>query len=362
MNKYDVGIIGAGIAGSCLAISLAKAGKKVVVFEQKAYPAHKVCGEFLSLESVPYFKNLGLPIDQWNLPIIRDLKLTNQSGYSYTRQLKLGAIGISRYKLDFELSKLFEANGVTFYPETKVTQVENKVIHSSSGSVSAALIVGAHGKYAPGYLKSPVKKPAKKFVGVKYHIQGDFNPKEIALHSFEGGYCGISQVENNTFCLCYLVSADQLKQHGTIKNLEETVLSKNPYLKNIYKTANFLWDTPLTISNIRFDKQSVSAKSLLFVGDAVGSISPLSGNGMSIAARSARKLADLVTTHHNLEDLELNYNKQWNKHFGSRVGKAKILNTIMLNPRSHLWTLKLFNAFPWLSDKVINTMQGKPFL
>jgi len=66
MDKYDIGIIGAGIAGSCLAILLADAGKKVVMFEKETFPSHKVCGEFISLESYDFFKSLGLPLDDWN--------------------------------------------------------------------------------------------------------------------------------------------------------------------------------------------------------------------------------------------------------------------------------------------------------
>jgi flavin-dependent dehydrogenase len=43
MDKYDIGIIGAGVAGSSLAILLAEEGKSVVVFEKENYPSHKVC-------------------------------------------------------------------------------------------------------------------------------------------------------------------------------------------------------------------------------------------------------------------------------------------------------------------------------
>ena len=80
MDKYDIGIIGAGISGSCLAILLAQGGKKVVLFEKTKYPAHRVCGEFVSLESYAFFQQLGLPLQDWNLPIIKKLKLTSQKG------------------------------------------------------------------------------------------------------------------------------------------------------------------------------------------------------------------------------------------------------------------------------------------
>ena len=50
-NLYDCAIIGGGLAGLCLAIQLAKNGHKIILFEKNQYPFHKVCGEYISMES-----------------------------------------------------------------------------------------------------------------------------------------------------------------------------------------------------------------------------------------------------------------------------------------------------------------------
>ena len=363
MDKYDVGIIGAGIAGSCLAILLADAGKSVVVFEKENYPSHKVCGEFISLESYEFFKSLGLPLENWNLPIIKDLKLTSQKGQELNTTLKIGGFGLSRYKLDFELAEQMKRSGVNFYSDTKVSSVKNGVISCSKGDFNVNLIVGSHGKYAAGYLKKPRQVTKSNYVGVKYHIKGDFRDDLISLHSFDGGYCGMSKIEDDLFCLCYLADSKKLKEQGnSIEQLEQKILWKNNMLKDIYKKAEFVWDKPLVISNIKFNKQALYNHEMIFVGDAAGSISPLSGNGMSIAARSSLLLSQLILQETEFNTLTTKYNQNWDRLFGDRVNKAEILNSIMLNPTYHHWILKLLNTIKPLRNKVVNDMQGSSFV
>ncbi|MDG2455303.1 MAG: NAD(P)/FAD-dependent oxidoreductase [Bacteroidia bacterium] len=363
MDKYDVGIIGAGIAGSCLAILLAEEGESVVVFEKEAYPSHKVCGEFISLESYAFFKSLGLPLDDWNLPIIKNLQLTSQKGGELNTSLKTGGFGLSRYKLDHALAEQMKKSGVHFHPKTKVTEVQNEMISTANGTYKTDLIIGSHGKYSPGYLKRPKSAAKRKYIGVKYHIKGDFKENLISLHSFDGGYCGISKIEDNQYCLCYLADASKLKYHNNnIRAFEKNVLFKNKKLKEVYSKAEFMWAKPLVISNIKFNKQQLHNEHMLFVGDAAGSISPLSGNGMSIAARSALVLSQLILEEGNFAQLRTRYNKEWDIHFGGRVNKAELLNKLMLNPTAHHLVLKALNAFSPLRHKVVNDMQGDSFV
>jgi flavin-dependent dehydrogenase len=363
MDKYDIGIIGAGISGSCLAILLAQGGKKVVLFEKTKYPAHRVCGEFVSLESYAFFQQLGLPLQDWNLPIIKKLKLTSQKGEATATSLKMGGFGISRYKLDYELLQLAKNSGVVVYEGTKVTKAENGLITTKNGNVNADLIIGSHGKYSPNYTEDYKPRTNKKFIGIKYHIKGNFNEDQISLHSFEGGYCGMSKIEDNTYCLCYLADAEMLKQQNNkIEQLEREVLCKNINLKTIFETAEFVWSKPLVISNVQFIKNKIAANGILFAGDAAGSISPLSGNGMSIAARGANILASLILADIDSNSLLKEYNKQWDKIFGSRVRFARTLNAIMLNPTTHHLVLKTLNAVPYLKRSVVSSMQGDIFV
>ena len=116
-------IIGGGLAGLSLSIQLAKAGYTVVLFEKEKYPYHKVCGEYISLESWDFIVSLGLNLTAMNLPIIKKLLVSSPNGKYIQQQLPLGGFGISRYTLDNELSKIAKQAGVKIYEETKVNDI-----------------------------------------------------------------------------------------------------------------------------------------------------------------------------------------------------------------------------------------------
>ncbi|MEP6465232.1 MAG: NAD(P)-binding protein, partial [Parafilimonas sp.] len=88
--EYDIAIIGGGLGGLSLAILSANAGYKVVLFEKEQYPFHKVCGEYISLESYDFLSRLGLPLADWNLPIIKNLQVSDVYGKVYDFKLDLG--------------------------------------------------------------------------------------------------------------------------------------------------------------------------------------------------------------------------------------------------------------------------------
>ena len=52
-------MIGGGLAGLASALDLAGRGYRVTVVERKLYPFHKVCGEYVSNEVLPYLRRLG---------------------------------------------------------------------------------------------------------------------------------------------------------------------------------------------------------------------------------------------------------------------------------------------------------------
>ncbi|MFT4522669.1 MAG: flavin-dependent dehydrogenase [Bacteroidia bacterium] len=367
--EYDVGIIGAGIAGSSLAICLALKGFKVVVIDQDSFPRHKVCGEFVSNESIQFFEDVGIKMSDHKLPEIEHVKLTSQNGRTLRTPLKMGGLGISRYLLDQLLIERMLELKVEVHQQMKVHRVTENTIQTASNRFDCKLIVGAFGKYRPSFAVKPERRALKNFIGVKYHIKpsADFHlpTDEISLHSFKQGYCGISKIEDDKYCLCYLVDAKQLVKHGNnIETMERAILHSNPELANIFDNIHHMYDNPLVISNIKFNKQATYSrkKGMVYLGDAAGSISPLSGNGMSMAARSANELAKIISHHGlNAEDIHPDYDRFWNKHLGGRVNKAKYLNLLMLNPSLNHFTLKILSSQKWLRNQVIHSMQGKTF-
>ena len=57
-SHWDLIIIGGGLAGLSSAILSSRQGLKVLVIEKGSYPRHKVCGEFISMESYCFLLKL----------------------------------------------------------------------------------------------------------------------------------------------------------------------------------------------------------------------------------------------------------------------------------------------------------------
>src|SRR5689334_7707182 len=148
--KYDVAIAGGGLAGLSLSIQLAKKGYKTILFEKERYPFHKVCGEYISMESWVFMDGLGLDLMALALPRINKLQLSAVNGKLLKQDLPPGGFGISRYFLDNELSKLAIAAGVELKEATIVTEIQftNNEFHfyTTEGEFISAAGVAAYGK------------------------------------------------------------------------------------------------------------------------------------------------------------------------------------------------------------------------
>ncbi len=369
-------IIGGGLAGLSLSIQLAKAGYKVALFEKEKYPFHKVCGEYISFESWNFIEQLGLPLNKMNLPVIKKLMVSSPNGNKITSNLDMGGFGISRFLLDNELCKIARQNGVEVFEETKVNDVsftnDTFTVITDTFNFKAVAVAGTFGKrsnldikWSRAFIK---QKPNKlnNYIGVKYHIQTVFSPELIALHNFKNGYCGISQIENGKYCLCYLTTANNLKaNNNSIATMEQKVLQKNPYLKEIFSNAKFLYASPVTISQISFNKKTRVQDHVLMLGDAAGMITPLCGNGMSMALHAGKLAFEQIDKYLknkvSRKQMEQEYSHQWNNHFAKRLYTGRIIQKFF----GKVWLTNVFirtiKFFPFFIRLLIRSTHGKPF-
>ena len=58
MEHFDVGIVGAGPAGSSAAIALARKGYSVALLDKEQFPREKLCGDFLNPINWPLLREL----------------------------------------------------------------------------------------------------------------------------------------------------------------------------------------------------------------------------------------------------------------------------------------------------------------
>jgi len=370
--SYQFAIIGGGLAGLTLAIQLRKKGCSVIVFEKESYPFHRVCGEYISMESWRFLEQLGVPLSTLNLPKITNLTISSPSGFTLSRKLDLGGFGISRYLLDNILYSLAIENGVIVNQNCTVLDVQQQLITTTMGNYTASIILGSWGKRSKmdavlvrDFLQ-PHNRKLSNYVGVKYHVKADLSNNVIELHNFKNGYCGISKIEDDRYCMCYLVSGSELKKAGgNIKKLEETVLMKNPFLKKYFTQFPSLFEKPLTISQISFESKSMTEGNILMLGDAAGLITPLCGNGMSMALHSSSLIAQQLIKHidgqQTFSEVTYNYQQNWNFHFAKRLKMGRFIQSLFGNSNLTDLTIGLLKPFPFLTDALIKQTHGKPF-
>lgn len=370
MKDFEVIIVGGGLAGLTAAIHLAQKGLKIGLFEKVAFPHHKVCGEYLSQEVLPYFEQLQIPLDGLKPKMISRLQYSSLQGKHLEVVLPLGGIGVSRFALDNLLfEKALEA-GVEVLQE-KVTDIgfsQNKFwVESSEENYSADHVFGAYGKRSvldKNLDREFFKKPAP-WMAVKSHYRIESFPDDlVALHNFKGGYCGLSKTENEEINFCYLATYESFKQHKDPEKFNQKVLRKNPFLNDFLSRATPVFEQPLTIAQISFSRKKAVDNHVLMLGDAAGLIHPLCGNGMAMAIHSAKIASEVLLKHREIDSdrarMEAEYQKLWEQQFSSRLRTGKWLQKILLKDSLAEFSQSVISRMPFLLPKIIKQTHGRP--
>lgn len=369
-TTFDVIIVGGGLAGLTSAIHLSKFKQRVLLIEKNSYPKHKVCGEYISNEALPYLNSLGINPTKEGAKKITKVHVSTITGGLIKGDLPLGGFGMSRYFLDELLANKALSNGVSILQDT-VDSVDFKdnqfcVQTKNLKLFQSKITIGAFGKRSALDLKMSRKFTQKKspYLAVKLHVKGDFPENLVALHNFKGGYCGVSKVENNAINLCYITEYESFKKHKNITDFQEQVVFKNKHLRKIFTESKPVFQKPLTISQISFETKQAVEDHIIMCGDTAGMIHPLCGNGMGMAIAGARLASTLILQFLNGEiatrkALEKQYLRDWNKEFKTRLKAGHFIARLFKNQTFSKIAYLILKKAPFLLPKMIQYTHGK---
>lgn len=369
----DILIIGGGLAGLTAGIHLAQSNLRVILIEKHTYPQHKVCGEYVSNEVLPYLQQLGVDVDAVKPSRLQRFLFSTASGKTIESPLPLGGFGVSRYTFDQFLSQKAIATGVQLMQDQVIDLLfSDDSFHATTSSgqtYRVKLVIGAYGK------RSVLDKQLHRdfilrdspWVGVKAHYRASFPDDLVSLHNFEGGYCGLCQVENNVVNACYLTNYNSFKQHKNIMAFQEHVLCKNPFLNDFFAKAVPLFEKPLTISQISFARKEPVEQHILMCGDTAGVIHPLCGNGMAMAIHSAKLASELITQFFRGElksrsDLENHYTISWNNEFKRRLATGRMIQALLQHTTLSSVLLGSLRVIPGALPLLIKQTHGTPLV
>ncbi len=120
-TDYAVIVVGGGLAGLTAAIHLSRFGIATLVLEKNPYPKHKVCGEYVSNEVLPYLNWLGIDPFGMGAKKISRFRLSTPNDRHLETILPLGGFGLSRYAFDARLAQKVREQGVMIWKKQQRT-------------------------------------------------------------------------------------------------------------------------------------------------------------------------------------------------------------------------------------------------
>ena len=299
-NLYECVVIGGGVAGSTAAYHLARLGYKVALLEKTQGPHHKVCGEFLSFESIEYLKEMGIYLGD-DTPVIKYFQLfspRSNTGFTFP----FPGRGVSRYKLDEELLDNAKEAGADIFRGACMRNYHEEDdglfrIETGTHDFYARHLFIATGKHDHS---KEYKRQGKdhSYLGFKTHLHFESLCNELQettiLFSFPGGYGGICPVENGTMNFCFVIDKKMYKSLNF--NFDSAIAylrRSNSKLDSILQQVH-LMDRVCAVGNIPYGflRRQSSIGNVHFLGDQRMVIPSFTGDGMAIALSTAKNSVD----------------------------------------------------------------------
>ncbi len=294
-------IVGGGPAGAATACGLAAAGRDVALIERSDGPHHKVCGEFLSVETQAQLLALGIdPVALGAVAI--DRVAVYSPTRSVTATLPFRALSLSRYRLDNALLRRAETLGAQVRRGVAVRNVvpesDGWIVHCDDEAIHCRRLVLATGKLG---LRSIDDTRDGSRVGLKMHLRLSDEAHRaltgrVELYFVDCSYAGLEFIEDRIANLCLLIPRDLVTGFGAHWPVIQDHLSLAiPALAERLAGSQPLWDKPIAVvcpTGGHLHREVGPA--IYRVGDRLAHIPPFTGDGLAIALASARLAAEHI--------------------------------------------------------------------
>jgi flavin-dependent dehydrogenase len=353
--QYDLTIVGAGPAGSACAITAARAGAKVLLLEKDRFPRQKVCGEFVSPESLGLLHGFLQDGQFQSCPQVVSSRI-----FLDNKVLKLpvspAAQSIPRFDLDPALFAAARNAGVTAHEGFTVQEVRRDgvvSVRTSDKVYVARAVVNATGRWSKLTQFDVAGKD--KWIGLKAHFTEPSPPQSVDLYFFHRGYCGVTPVGPNSVNACAMVRADAA-------HTLEDVFSKEPRLYERSRAWRPLFAT-VTTSPLYFREPETESEGMFLTGDAAGFIDPFAGDGISLALQSgtlaAQSIVPFLHGSGSLEQAHQQYRAAYRARFAPAFRNAARLRTALAAPKWVRNAALAFAAVPGMGKMLVRGTRAR---
>jgi len=300
----EIAVLGGGPAGAATASLLAAAGREVLLLERAAEPRHKVCGEFLSVETGTSLARLGIDPQALGAASIERLSLWTPLG-SGAAALPFRALSLSRRRLDRAILDRAVKKGAAAWRGVSVRSAEPldtgwRLRCRQGEIIRCRTLVLATGKLAPRTLADG--RDGSR-VGLKMHLRlaaeaAHALAGQVELFVLPYGYAGLARVEDGVANLCLLLPAGVAAGIGSGWAALRDFLAATPALARRLDGAAALWEKPYAVvcpAGGYLRRGLPGPENPLYpVGDRLAHIPPFTGDGLAIALHSAAAAAEHI--------------------------------------------------------------------
>jgi geranylgeranyl reductase family protein len=307
-DAWDVVVVGGGPAGSALAVFLRQQGRSVMLLDEARFPRDKVCGESVSpgawrlleaLDAAPALRAL-------EPHPLRGMALWAPDGTAFQGEYRAADHGfaLTRQELDHALLERARAAGVAVREGVRVTDLLYRdgavcgvVCENGNGPerLDARLVAGADGRRSVVARKLGLLRehPRLRKFAVRGHWEGMAGLEERGeMHVGGGGYCGIAPLSRSRANVAFVLDAREMRAAGgRLETFYRATLRRWPHVAERLAGARLL-APPRAVGPLALVARRVSAPGALLVGDSAGFYDPFTGEGVTLALRSAELAAE----------------------------------------------------------------------
>ena len=318
MLVADVAIVGGGPAGAAAAITLARAGRDVVLVDKATFPRDKCCGDGLTAGALRYLERLGLDpsaVPSWQQ--VDDVYVRAPSGPERCFPMPHGngvyAATARRVDLDSALLDVARAAGAKVldgHALTGASEAPDRVVLDVDGvgAIHARYAIGADGMWSP-LRKALGASGPPGYLGEWHAFRQyftDVGPRAATelFVWFEPdllpGYAWSFPLPGNRANVGFGVQRSDLGREGKLASVQAMKdawpdLLARPHIRDVLgeraqpESPHKAWPIPARIDDIQ-----LTTGRALFVGDAAAADDPLTGEGIGQALLSGMLAADAI--------------------------------------------------------------------
>jgi geranylgeranyl reductase family protein len=310
-EPHDVVVVGGGPAGSAAAIFLRQRGRDVLLVDEARFPRDKVCGESVSPGGHRLLSDLGVePAVRGLAPVpLRGMALTSPDGTTFRGDYDSAApagFAVRRRAFDKVLLDGARAAGAEVREGVRVTDLVSRdgavtgvTCEDGRGpeTIHARLVVGADGRRSVvarrlGLLRE--HRSLRKFAVRGYWEGMDGLETRGEMHVGGGGYCGIAPLPGGRANVTFVLDRREMgAAGGDLEGFYRRTLGRWPRVRERLSRATFV-GSPTAIGPLALQASRVSAPGALLVGDSAGFYDPFTGEGVTLALRSAEMAAEVA--------------------------------------------------------------------